>query len=87
MPRNVRNFWLEGQIDGRSSKIEGGPVAKDGGFFLRIKMRDDGGILNALSIRGTADEDGTLWLEFGADGSDVDVIDAYGGGYRIETKR
>lgn len=88
MPRNVRNFWLEGQIDGRASKIEGGPVSKDGGFFLRVKMRDEGSVVTALSIRGTAWPDGSLWLEFGTEDNGVDIVDdPQAGGYRIETHR
>lgn len=32
MPRNVRNFWIEGRIDGRESVLKGGPKNKAGGF-------------------------------------------------------
>lgn len=53
MPRNVRNFWIEATIDGRSSKLEGGPQAKDGGFELTIRQRDKGAVTKVLTIRGT----------------------------------
>jgi hypothetical protein len=36
VPRNVRNFWVEVTIDGRSAPIASGPVAKDGGFSLTV---------------------------------------------------
>ncbi len=61
MPRNVRNFWLEGSIDGRSSKISGGPQGKDGGFELSVLMRDKGEVVEALDVRGYA-ENGRLVL-------------------------
>lgn len=62
MPRNVRNFWIEGGIDGRPSTIAGGPVGKDGGIYLTVKMRRNGEIADALRIEGIARSDGTLRL-------------------------
>lgn len=59
MPRNVRNFWLDVQVDGRSS-IGLGPVAKDGGFSAQLKVRDAGSVRDALSINGYAYQDGRL---------------------------
>lgn len=52
MPRNVRNFWIEGRVDGRSSQIATGPIRSDGGFSLSVLMRDDGGIVRALTLDG-----------------------------------
>lgn len=43
MPRNVRNFWLEADVDGRSTRLEGGPVSKAGGFVQNLFMRGKGG--------------------------------------------
>jgi hypothetical protein len=40
--RNVRNFWLSANVDGRSTVMEGGPQAKDGGMRVRILQRDGG---------------------------------------------
>lgn len=37
--RNIRNFWLDIDIDGRSS-IGTGPKAKDGGFKVTVYVRD-----------------------------------------------
>ena len=55
----VRNFWIEGQVDGQTRKTLGGPLAKDGGFSLSIKVRDRGEITLPLRIDGYAvlDED------------------------------
>jgi hypothetical protein len=55
MPCNVRNFWIEGTVDGRKSAIAVGPQRKDGGFSLTIKMRDAGSVLDALRISGWSD--------------------------------
>ena len=42
MPKNVRNFWIELEVDGRKTKIATGPRSKDGGFKLILKMRENG---------------------------------------------
>lgn len=62
MPRIVRNFWLELSVDGSKSNVETGPRAKDGGFDLTILMRDKGGIIRPMSIRGYVDREGKLQL-------------------------
>ena len=62
MPRNVRNFWIELDVDGSKSRVETGPRSKDGGFDATVKMRDGGSIIEALDILGRADENGTLTL-------------------------
>lgn len=59
MPRNVRNFWLHADIDGRSP-LRGGPAAKDGCMDVTLKVRDGGAMREALSILCRADNDGTL---------------------------
>lgn len=46
MPRNVRNFWIDAQIDGRESRITGGPSAKDGGMYVKVLFRENGQISN-----------------------------------------
>lgn len=60
MPRNVRNFWIEADIDGRKSAFASGPVRKDGGFELTIKMRSEGSIVEAISAHGWVDEQGNI---------------------------
>ena len=39
MPRTVRNFWIEVEIDGRRHSFEGGPRSKDGGYTVRVYQR------------------------------------------------
>ncbi len=61
MPRNVRNFWMVCGIDGRTTEFSGGPQSKDGGFFVRIQIREDGDIRHqTVLIRGLARPDGSL---------------------------
>lgn len=72
MPRNVRNYWIEANIDGRPTRIAAGPRRKDGGFALSVLMRDQGGIVDALTVEGYADPDGTLTLNvFNADANNI----------------
>jgi len=61
--RNVRNFWIIASIDGRESKVVGGPQARTGGFSLNIKIRDNGAAVDDLEINGFAAEDGSLRIE------------------------
>ena len=62
MPRNVRNFWIELSVDGRDSTVETGPVRKDGGFEMTIRMRDQGSISpKTMRIVGT-ENNGSLQL-------------------------
>jgi hypothetical protein len=60
----IRNYWIDANIDGRKTRLTGGPRRKDGGFDLRIKIRNDGGISDGmLVVCGNApSEDGTLKL-------------------------
>lgn len=66
MPRNVRNFWLTAEIDGRASTFAAGPRSKDGGFVLHIKQRDGGGIKDAAVIVGRVDSHGDVVLTIDA---------------------
>ena len=62
MPRNVRNFWIEGSVDGYKNNIGMGPQSKDGGFYLTIKQRDNGCVTDPCSINGWI-YDGVITLE------------------------
>lgn len=58
----IRNFWVEALIDGRKTKLSGGPRGKRGGFSLTVFQRSQGGITRALIVDGFANEDGELNL-------------------------
>lgn len=88
MPRNVRNFWIEADIDGRRSPFAAGPVRKDGGFRLTVYQRQDGNIITAAHVRGYALADGTVRLDMAPGcGKDEATIKADSGGFTIETRR
>lgn len=54
MPRNVRNWWIEGNIDGKDSALTGGPVSKNGGIDVIIYQRDDGQVTEVVRLSGHA---------------------------------
>ena len=58
----IRNFWIDATIDGRKTKLAGGPQRKDGGFRLEVKVREDGRSVLPLVIVGT-EVDGQLELQ------------------------
>lgn len=68
MPRVTRNFWIEAIIDGRRTRLEGGPQGRRGEFELTVYIRDNGGVLRAMSVSGTAQLDGTLTVSAAAAG-------------------
>jgi len=62
MPRNVRNFWIEAQVDGKKHSVATGPRRADGGFGLQVYIRDKGDIRTAVRLSGRVDDDGELVL-------------------------
>ena len=46
----VRNFWCEALIDGRETKLCGGPRAKDGEMVIKLFQREQGKIVEAFRI-------------------------------------
>ena len=39
----IRNFWIDCEIAGRESHLEGGPRAKDGWMDIDLYQRQNGG--------------------------------------------
>jgi hypothetical protein len=37
----MRNFWIEGNVDGRRTQITGGPQGSGGGFSLVVYQREN----------------------------------------------
>jgi hypothetical protein len=52
MPRNVRNFWIDVNVDGRESAIGTGPRAKDGGMNASFYIRSEGDVEHAFYVLG-----------------------------------
>lgn len=61
----VRNFWIEAEVDGRSTKLKGGPQGKFGGMVIKLYQRKDGEIALAARIDCTSDGQ-TLFTEIRA---------------------
>jgi hypothetical protein len=61
MPRNVRNWWIELDVDGKKIDINTGPRSKSGGFNINIWQRDMGAVTGSLIISGEVEGD-TLTL-------------------------
>lgn len=59
----LKNFYINCEIDGRKSKLAGGPKAEDGGFNLTIYQRSEGKKIKSLSVIGTVQATGRLRLE------------------------
>lgn len=82
MPRNVRNFWIEADIDGRESTLKGGPQNKEGGFTLTIYQRDEGCITEGVTIIGRvysdplSSQNKIIELEISLDGNEIATIKA-----------
>lgn len=85
MPRTVRNFWVQGQVDGRRSQISGGPRARDGGLALTLYQRRKGAVETALRVNCSASTDGTLTLE--VEPALPFTVSRSGGRLKIKTKR
>lgn len=63
MPRIVRNFWIELEVDGKKTKVATGPRNRNGGFTLNIKVRENGEIsTKSVKITGTATGNGKLYI-------------------------
>jgi len=56
----LRNFWVEADIDGRKTKLAGGPRSKDGGMSIRLYQRCDGAKRTVLDIDCYVTKDGDL---------------------------
>ena len=57
----MKNFWIDAQMDGRKNNLRGGPSnARDAGFELKVRMRDEGESIVAYTIQGYADSSGQL---------------------------
>lgn len=88
MPRHVRNFWIEADIDGRKNVVKTGPNQKDGGFSLRLRMREAGEISDkVIYLHGTAREDGTLTVSCEFPPGAILTQDPTGQHLRLSTQR
>ena len=60
MPRIVRNFWVDVDVDGRQTMIGTGPKGYRGGLKLTLYQRNEGSVDKALAIDCYWGSDGQL---------------------------
>ena len=71
--RNVRNWWIKARTSSGSKTIGFGPSGSQGGFFMEVRQRFEGGTSTAIEVIGAVMEDGMLELRVHnvADGDDA----------------
>ena len=80
MPHNVRNFWIEAEVDGRKTPIKFGPRGKDEGFRLTVYMRNEGAVEAVICVEGV-NREGELILSLDCDYPSSGSIDGIRGGW------
>ena len=53
----VRNFYIDADIPGRATRLTGGPRNSKDGMFVKLYVRENGSIREALKIDCTVDND------------------------------
>lgn len=73
----IRNFYLDFDIDGRKTRLTGGPRGIDGTFDGKVYLREEGGITTPAAISGrtrlTPAGEIELILEIEAEGFQVET--------------
>lgn len=65
----VRNFYIQGSIDGRKTSLSGGPSRKDGGMVLVLTQRNEGSIEKCATIECFAEGDGLKTIIYDKQGN------------------
>ena len=60
-PRNVRNFWVDVDVDGKQNSVATGPRSADGGMDANFKIREAGTVTDSIDVLCRANGD-TLTL-------------------------
>lgn len=67
----VRNFYIQGSVDGRKTKLSGGSRRKDGGMNLILTQRNEGCIERCASIECFAEGDALKTIIYDKDGKAI----------------
>jgi len=54
--RNIRNFWLDIDVDDKDTPFSSGPMTEDGGFRATIYQRNKDKTVKSLVLKGTVDD-------------------------------
>lgn len=69
----MRNFWLAAKVDGRATRVSGGPQGKHGGMSGTLYVRDNGESVPAFFFHCEVTPDGRLRVTVDVDGTDLIV--------------
>ena len=58
----MRNFYLEANIDGRKTALNGGPRSKEGGMTISLAVNDNGNSNRIINIYCT-ERNGELFVD------------------------
>ncbi len=58
MPRNLRNFWIELDVDGYQKSVARGPRRRDRGFTITVNIASHGQPMRLMQISGYALQSG-----------------------------
>lgn len=67
----VRNFYIQGNIDGRRTDLSGGSGRKDGGMVLNLTQRNNGSIEKCATIECFAEGDALKTIIYDKNGNAV----------------
>jgi hypothetical protein len=81
----MRNFWIEGDVDGRRTSLTGGPQGAGGGFSLVVYQREKGQSKVGVRVTGRV-VDGELILDVDP-GTVRNVRVENNGGFRATSER
>lgn len=56
----IRNSYIQATVDGRKTRVTGGPRSKDGGMEVTITQRNKGEIATALRYHQVSDGNGRI---------------------------
>ncbi len=73
--RSCRNFWVETVVDGRNTCDATGPRGKDGGFVTTVYVREKGGSVKKVTIKGFVTQEDLLQLHVNVEGHDSIVLE------------
>lgn len=82
----VRNFYLSFDIDGRKTRLTGGPVGIGGEFQGTVYLRDDGAVTAPLSIWGSTEfspETGEIDLTLNIEAEGFEIVSQDNGKIRL----
>ena len=64
----LRNFWIEAEVDGRKTKLTGGPRNKKGGMRAKFYVKNNGASVLACKVLCTECDGSLITMVYDKDG-------------------